>query len=380
MGIPAVSAVASTKYPVRVAREVESVRTRLPGPAAGLVFVCGELTERLDDLAERLSHAALEAPLLLVPGAGVVSDHGDGDGNDAAAIILWSGGTADVAVARAPSEAPPMATLGASVRGVGRSPAPACAVFTRPDGVREHAVDTNRVAEFANVAFGAATADGSNVFGVEQDGRVVSGASAALLIRGLGVPRIASASAARLISRYEPITETEGPHVLRIGQRPALEVLAAASNPGIEGSLLLAALGSEGPPNEDEHDPLDLRPIRGVDPARGSVVLAPPPPCGQLIAFAVRDPSDARRRLDLALRAVQRAAAGAAPRFALCIHGPPPASFELGARGGDIRLLRTRLPGIPFAGIRSNWQLGTISGRCIFTQHSAFAAVFTSPS
>jgi len=64
----------------------------------------------------------------------------------------------------------------------------------------------------------------------------------------------------------------------------------------------------------------------------------------------------------------------------VCVQGAPPTSLELGARDGDTRLLRTRLPGVPFAGIRSDRQLGPLADRYVLTQHAIFAAVFTSPS
>ena len=64
-------------------------------PAGGLVFVTGGMATQLEAIAHALGRARLGFPVLLVSGAGVLTERGEVESESAAAALLWQGGAAD---------------------------------------------------------------------------------------------------------------------------------------------------------------------------------------------------------------------------------------------------------------------------------------------
>src|SRR6188768_3986131 len=88
------------------ARLVSSIREAVAGlgahkPAGGLVLCAGGMAAKLAASADALGRANLGFPLLLASGPGVITERGEVEGESAAAVLLWLGGTADAWVVSA---------------------------------------------------------------------------------------------------------------------------------------------------------------------------------------------------------------------------------------------------------------------------------------
>ena len=105
------------------------------------------------------------------------------------------------------------------------------------------------------------------------------------------------------------------------------------------------------------------RGIRGVDPARKAVVVTDEATPGRLMTFAVCDARASRAELTLAVRDLARQMAGAAPQFGLLFTCAGRGSRLYGERDVETRIVRERFPNVPFAGMFSSFEIGSLGGR-----------------
>jgi small ligand-binding sensory domain FIST len=225
--------------------------------------------------------------------------------------------------------------------------------------------------------FGAGTAPAGAVV-VAESGRVSRGGVVGLALVGLARPSLRSSPACRLLAPLAPITEARGAMVLRIGDEPALDALAAAAKGLAEQPLVLAVLA------KDEARPgrggLVVRGVRGVDPVKRAVVVSDEATVGMQMGFAVRDAGAARADLESALRDVHREIAGAAPRFGVLVTCAGRGAGLYGTNDVEPRMLRARFPDVPFAGMFSSFEIGPSDGRTTMHLYTAVTALFAAPS
>jgi len=196
------------------------------------------------------------------------------------------------------------------------------------------------------------------------------------LVTRLGVA-ICASPAVEVLTPWAPITEVEGTFVRRVGDRPFLEALTAASNGRNEKDPVLVAVRSTDPAR---WAPL-VRAVAGVDPRRGAVAVAEALPIGTEVALAVRSAKEARSDFHQRLAAIARGVGGASVAGALVCSCAGRGKNLFGHKDVDATLVRTRFPG-PQAGLYGAFELTPWGqeGGARFQLFSAVATVFFRPS
>ncbi len=196
------------------------------------------------------------------------------------------------------------------------------------------------------------------------------------LVTRLGVA-ICASPAVEILTPWAPITEVEGTFVRRVGDRPFLEALTAATGGRGERDPVLVAVRSADP---TRWAPL-VRAVAGVDPRRGAVAVAEPLPRGAEVALAVRSAKDARSDFHQRLAAIARGLGGASVAGALVCSCAGRGKNLFGHKDVDATLVRTRFPG-PQAGLYGAFELTPWGqeGGGRFQLFSAVATVFFRPS
>jgi small ligand-binding sensory domain FIST len=334
---------------------LEGARAAVGSPTGGLVFVGGPLARQAAEVAELARRVWRGVPLVVAPGAAVLGDAGEHEGASAIAGVLFSGveavplvvpAGADVAPAGAASGATLTSAL-ASARALGSS---SVALFVRSEGTRPSAVEAELARSTGPLVFGGGTA-GPPAVAVTAEGARIAGPFVGLAMRRGATPLVAVAGAGKLLGAFAPVDEVDGPRVLSIGGRPALDELSRAAA-GVAGSPLVLVAIADG----DDERPV-LRAIRGVDPARRAILVGDGVPRGTRLAFAVRDAAAARSALESAVRTLADGARGSAPRFALVITCAARGQDLHGAPNVEGRIVRQRLGDLAFAGMASSFEL-----------------------
>lgn len=377
MGVIASSWEAKTTAPDRVASVLGQAVTSVRSATGALVFVSGTLAERLGATAEAIAALRLPFPIGIAAGAGVMTERGEIEGQSAAAGVVWSGGKTElVTLAGAGDE------IGESLARVladqtGKT-APTVLCFVRPDGFGPTSLNPLGDLRGTRHVLGAGTAGNPGAAALFPDGRVVAG-SIAMILRGLGAPAIGSAHSARLLSPLKTITACRGALVAGIDGEPALDVLASHGEKLRDRPLVLVVLADE-TDDGSGRPALLVRGIQGVDPDRRAIVVSDEIHEGMRIAFAIRDPRAARDDFEAMTRELERGVAGAAPRFGVVMNCAGRGSGLYGTHDVDTKLLRTRFPRMPFAGLASTFEIAPHGGKPTLQLYTGVVAVFTSPS
>jgi small ligand-binding sensory domain FIST len=246
-------------------------------------------------------------------------------------------------------------------------------VFARPRGFGPPALEPLAGLRFGAIAGGGTTGD-DRVLSLAP-GRAPKLADAgALVLRGLTPPVVRVSPACRLLTPLAPITATRGPQVLEIAGQRALEVLSASAQNLSGQPLVLAALAAGEPPA------LLVRAIQGVDPTRQGVHISEEVRPGMRIAFAVRDAAAARADLEATTLRLLRDTAGAAPRFLLYMSCAGRGSSLYGTPDVDVRILKSRFPDVPIAGMHSSFELASHEGAPALELYCGVLALSTLPS
>ncbi|APR87310.1 hypothetical protein A7982_12659 [Minicystis rosea] len=360
-----------------LARSLAAARAEVTSPAGGLLFVSGALTQEIGRVAEQVRATWRNIPVCIVPGAGVLSERGEIEGASAAAGLLWSGGrVSPLAIGEPPS------ALRDAIAGVTSGRPATVLIFPRSDFGPDMLEGIDAVAP-GTCLFGAGTVGGSAVT-VTATGEILRGRAVGLAIHGLATPLIEASPACRLVTPLQPVEEVTNGMILRIGDKPALDLLSSGMP-----ELRSATQGSPQQPQpvvfvalaDAEGDRFVVRPVRGIDPGRRGVLVGPEVKPGVRVAFAVRDASAARSKLEAAARAVSQQAMGAAPRFAIYLSCAGRGQGLYGTPDVEARILRQRFGDLPIAGMHSAFEIVPWGpGEARLALYTGVLALFRSPS
>lgn len=393
--------------PEDLARPLAEVRGHVTSPSGGLVFVSGGLAQQSARVADQVRAAWKGVPVCVVPAAGVITERGELEGASAIAGVLWSGGRSapfklrstaitddDDPSEGADSEATALAgAIDAAIVAAGRPRGATALIFARPEAFRPELLDGLRAAASKLCVLGAGTVGGPALT-IDSGGSIEPGPVAGLLISGLAPPLVESTAACRLLSSFQPIEEASGGLVLRVGGRSALDLLSsltsdvgggaagsgAAATPGRGAPIVFAAIADDEPGPEGK-DRYVVRPVRGVDPARGAVMIGREARVGARFAFGVRCAATARAGLEAAARSIATSALGAAPRFALYLSCAGRGHSLYGSPDVEARVLRQRFGDLPIAGMHSAFELAPWgAGAARLSLYTGVLALFRSPS
>ncbi|CAN97120.1 hypothetical protein sce6951 [Sorangium cellulosum So ce56] len=407
MGEPAMArSFSATCGPDGLLQHLADLRSAVPSPSGGVVFVSGQLAQRASGVAELVRSAWRGVPACVVPAAGVLSERGEIEGDTGASGVLWSGGQVTPFALPERAEEPSRLLREALARAVGQRSATAI-LFARPGAFAPERLEALTLSAPNACLFGAGTASGSAI-GVTSQGELIEGPATGLAITGFAPPLVDASPAARLLSGFHRIDEASGGVVLRAGGRPALDLLSAATatlgEPPSAQQLILAALADPpldlpaalpGAPGADRGGPrgdaaeaeaLDsvryvLRPVRGIDPSRRGLLLGDEARPGARLAFAVRDAAIGRAGLEGIARQVSRSALGSAPRFALYLTCAGRGQGLYGTPDVEARILRQRFADLPIAGMHSSFEIAPWArGQARLALYTGVLALFRAPS
>ena len=363
-------------------RPLAAVRSDVPAPSGGLVFVSGAPTQELGPIADQLRVAWKGVPACIVPAAGVLTERGEVEGAPALGGMLWSGGKVVPIVVN--EGAPATALRDAIVEATaGRSAT--VILFPRSDFSPDMLEGLGAAAPRVRL-FGAGT-DGGPALTLTTTGEVKRGRAVGLVLLGSAPPLVESSAACRLLSPLRRIDETSGGMVLTIDGTPALDLLSSCA-PGLRDAraggpppVVFAALadGTDGASAGD--DRYVIRPVRGIDPGRRGILVGADARPGMRLAFAVRDAAAARAGLEASARSLAQQALGAAPRFALYLTCAGRGQGLYGAPDVESRILRHRFGDLPIAGMHSAFEITPwSSGESRVALYTGVLALFRSPS
>lgn len=340
-------------------RELSSTFEAVPRASGGVVFASGTFAHASRELAEEVARAWPGVPALVVPGAGVLTQDGEVEGGNAIAGALWSGGRARVVRQAAATPAEAGEALAESIAAELGARAGTVLLFAGSDGLEPGALEAiGRAAPLATIAGAGAAA--ASVIAVDPSSEPRPGSPAALVLTGLTPPIVDASPACRVLTPFFAVDEALSGMVLRLGGRTALEQLSECG-PRLRAAgrqpVVFAALSAEAENAEPER--FLLRPLRGIDPQRGGVLIGSDVRRGMRMAFALRDPDAARADLERMVRRVERQAQGAAHRFGLYLGCAGRGQGLYGAPDVDVRILRRRFPDLPFAGMHSSFEIAS---------------------
>ncbi len=382
MAEAAVSVGVRSSSPERVARAVAEATTRAGRPSGAVVFVSGDLAQKVSDIAAEVASARIGTPVVIAPGAGVLTQDGEVEGQSAAAVLAWTGGRVEPLAVPAHVRDDVGDALARAITDRAGKTEPAIIVFVRPEGFGPHTLEPVQEARGARHVIGAGTVGPSDPAVVTADGEVISSAAVGLMVRGLSPPVIRASPACRLLGPLKSITEIRGNMVVRLDDEPALDVLSTMGSDLVDQPLVLAVLASEEgmAPGQGGRPQLVLRALQGVDPVHRSLMVSSEVREGLRMTFGIRDATAARRDLEAVTRELQRELAGAAPRFGLYLNCAGRGSGLYQAYDVDSKILRERFAKLPFAGMQSSFEIAPHAGKPTLQLYTGVLGLFTAPS
>ncbi len=348
----------------------------LERPAGAVVLLSGALGERIRDAAASLERTPPGVPVLLARAEGVLTDKGEIEGQSAAAGIVWSGGEVDAFTLASDEKTDVAPALGQALDARARSTPATALVFAEPRSLSARSLGALTLPEKLTL-FGAGTSADAPVIAVAPSGVASSGVLGAVVLRGPYRSLVRASAACRLLMPLRQVSEVRGSTVLAIEGEPALDVLKSVAADLQHQPLVLVALAAN--PEGDRRELL-IRGVQGVDPSRGGVVVSDEVRVGTPMAFAVRDANAARSDLESVARELGRETAGAVPKFGFYVSCAGRGTGLYGTPDVDVRIVRSRFPQMPFAGLHSSFEIAPYGDRPTLQLYSGVLGVFSLPS
>lgn len=374
MGVNAISVQIQTSKPAEAVRRIASHLSRITKPAGIVGFASGASGSRLRALAELIRDELPALPALFTTSDGVFTEHGESEDQDGLACLLLGGKSLNIAVGQQDTLSSTQAAA------AGTSSGPKMFLGSSQAGPPNWHEDSP---EPAFAWFGAVTSSDAPLWGVTANGEVQSGACAVVQFPALEPPLLVASPCCRLITPPTRVSSAEGATVFELDGVPALVALGQASSKLVDRSWIVVALSADPncvPSTNDGSPNLMFRPVRGIDPARGAILLTEPVTAGTQLAFAVRDDRAARRSLEDALRYAKQRLRGAAPRFGIYFDGLGRGRSLYGTANVDLGLVKHALGEFPLLGMRSAFELRGDVRRAATQTLTGQLALFSNPS
>lgn len=364
--------------PERVVAAFAAARAEVPRSAAGIVFMSGALLARQEAVGRLFSAKRLGIPLLLVGGAGVLSERGELEAESAATGLVWAGGRAEIGVIDAGQRDEGLCE-GLEGFLAGRRGRTAVALFVPPRGFAPRAVQLLGQRSFGAPIFGGGALGEPGVIAVGAGGELVTGRAVAMAVHDFGEPRVRTTNSCRLLGPLRPITRARGPLVLEIGGEPALDALTRAGA-ALSGQPLLFTLLTQDDAGRNAPHELLVRGVQGVDPRARGLLVSEEAREGAWLTFGVRDARAAQADVERLARELYRDIAGALPLGALYVNCSARGQQLYGRANVDTRLLRERFGAMPIAGVQSAFEIAPLGDSQSLQLNSGVLSLFTALS
>jgi hypothetical protein len=396
MGVNALTIEGTSSHPEDVLRRIDSGLGRLASPAAVVLFVMGRLGKHLDVLAQGFQQRHPGVCAVVAETEGLFTERGELEGKDGYGCLLHSGRPARLTAYPSPFgpfDSETVADDDYAVRPHAKDESsslapkgPCLHLFSEFPADMGH---NGRLPLDPSVLgwFGAVTTTESPLWTVSGDGKVIAASATRLEFSALNHPIVDGSACCRVVSPPLTVTSVSGTTLLELDQMPALVALGQVTAKLPERSWIVLALA----PDESTTTELTVdaapsvvrrasssalapifRPLRGIDPARGALVLREPLARGTRVAFAVRDDRTAKKALEETLRKTRR--------FGLYFEGLGRGRPLYGTANVEQSLIRQTLGEFPILGSRSTLELREQDGSIVTQAMSGQLALFVSPS
>jgi small ligand-binding sensory domain FIST len=234
-----------------------------------------------------------------------------------------------------------------------------------------HALQPDALLERVRSVLGSAAVVGAGAGDPVSDQPLVwsgaeigGGALTGLVLRGARARRIGVTQACRPATGLLTVTRAQGPWILELDGRPALDVYREAAREPLAEDLRRAASYVLAALPRDAAAPLEpggylVRNIAGFAPDANAFAIPVEVEKGERIALVHREPETAREDLKAMLNGLGSQTPGLALFFDCCARG---AGF-FGVPGLESAYLDQALGGAPLAGMFGSCELGPIAGR-----------------
>jgi len=205
---------------------------------------------------------------------------------------------------------------------------------------------------------------------------IAEGGLSGLVLRGARARRIGVTQACRPVTTLLTVTRAQGPWVLELDGRPALEVYREAAREPLADDLRRAASFVLAALPRDAAAPLEpggylVRNIAGFAPDANAFAIPAAVEKGDRIALVHREPETAREDLKAMLARLGSDPPGLALYFDCCARG---AGF-FGVPGLESAYLEQALAGSPLVGMFGSCEIGPIAGRAELLTYTGVLAL-----
>lgn len=391
MGAQALTIEGTTSNPDEVLRRLGTSLMRVGNPSVVILFAMGQLAARMESVARGFVQRHPGLSLVLAATEGGFTERGVVESKDGYLGLIHGGRAVDMTAYDDVNE--PF-DLAAHVPG--DSTVPSLLLLSSPPlEVTRHG--RIAVGDKALGWFGAVTSQDGPLWAAQKGGQVRSAAALRVGFPALESPLHLEASCCRIVSDPFTVTAVSGTTLLELDKMPALVALGKVTSRLAErswivlglvpdGTGMAAAISAEDGASAthlaviEEPKSTIFRPLRGVDPARGALVLKEGIAAGARVAFAVRDDRAARRSLDDGLRRMKQRLSGAIPRFGLYFEGLGRGQQLFGASNVELSLIRQSLGDFPLLGCRSSNEFREQDRSVSVCSMSGQLALFRTPS
>jgi small ligand-binding sensory domain FIST len=187
----------------------------------------------------------------------------------------------------------------------------------------------------------------------------LAGAMVALRLDGGYRLAVGASTGVKPLSDFSPIEEMDGGFVTELGGQPPLDALASVAK---RKSLVLAMVEREDASQASERVGYLVRGIGGVDPRKKAIYVGDDVSVGDRLAFATPNRAVAREDFQAMLRDTARGLSGGVAVAGFHIDCAGRGARLYGRQHVDARAIAARFDEVPFAGIRSSFEIAPHAG------------------
>jgi small ligand-binding sensory domain FIST len=338
-----------------------------------IVFAAGAHAARAADVAKGAAEHLPQATVIAIGGAGALAPDAEVQGSPGVTALALPCPVRVEAIGDGRHESSLRAQVAAVAERLGKPSRPVF-LFARPgagSGLLLNALDQ---ALGGSVVAGAGIApDGTIATITPESGCVEASALAVRLDGGLRVV-VGAASSAKPISDWFTVDRVERGSVRSLAGSPPLERLTRAVASRNDRPLVLGLLR-----RGDSQVPI-VRAITGIDPPSGSIHVGDPVRAGDSFAFGVLDADHARSEMTAMLRRLRTELRGGTALAGIFLDCAGRGQPLYGRPRVDIKAIASHVEGVPFAGMRSSFEIARFGDRASICAYTGVLALLYAPS
>jgi small ligand-binding sensory domain FIST len=340
-----------------------------------IVFAAGAHAARAADVAKGAAEHLPNATIIAIGGAGALAPDAEVQGSPGVTALALPCPVRAEAIGDSRNEASLRAHVAVAAQRLGDRPSRPVFLFARPgtaSGLLVGALD-QALGGTSLVAGAGIAPDGTIATITPESGCVEANALAVRMDGGFRVA-VGAAASARPISDWFHVDRVERGSVRSLAGMPPLERLTRAVASRTDRPLVLGLL------RKGEGEPPIVRAISGIDPPSGSIHVGDPVRAGDSFAFGVLDPEYARAEMTAMLRRLRTDLRGGTPLAGIFIDCAGRGQQLYGRPRVDTKAIASLFDGVPFAGMRSSFEIARFGERATICAYTGVLALLYAPS